>query len=66
MVDMIIVGHVMGKVGLSGVSVGGDLVSFLTFIAMGFANAGQVIISQYLGAKKRENGNKLIFPLFFL
>ena len=64
MVDMIIVGHVMGKVGLSGVSVGGDLVSFLTFIAMGFANAGQVIISQYLGAKKRENISRFVAAMF--
>ena len=64
MVDMIIVGHVMGKVGLSGVSVGGDLVSFLTFIAMGFSNAGQVIISQYLGAGRRESISRFVAALF--
>ncbi|MCR4606513.1 MAG: MATE family efflux transporter, partial [Oscillospiraceae bacterium] len=64
MVDMIIVGHVMGKVGLSGVSVGGDLITFLTFIAMGFANAGQVIISQYLGARKRESISRFVAALF--
>ena len=64
MVDMIIVGHVMGKVGLSGVSVGGDLITFLTFIAMGFANAGQVIISQYLGARKRESISRFVAELF--
>lgn len=64
MVDMIIVGHVMGKVGLSGVSVGGDLVGFLTFIAMGFSNAGQVIISQYLGAKKYDSISRFVAALF--
>ena len=64
MVDMIIVGHVMGKVGLSGVSVGGDLVGFLTFIAMGFSNAGQVIISQYLGAGKRESISRFVAAMF--
>ena len=54
MADMIIVGHVMGEVGLSAVSVGGDVSNLLTFIAMGFANAGQVIISQHLGAGKKD------------
>lgn len=54
MVDMIVVGNVMGKAGLSAVSVGGDLAHLLTFVAMGFSNAGQVIIAQYIGAKKRE------------
>ena len=32
MVDMIIVGNVVGKTGLSAVSVGGDITTFLTFI----------------------------------
>ena len=52
MVDMIIVGHVLGDVGLSAVSVGGDVSNFLTFIALGFSNAGQVIISSYIGEGK--------------
>ena len=46
MVDMVIVGRSLGKVGLSAVSVGGDVSNFLTFVAMGFSNAGQVIIAQ--------------------
>lgn len=55
--DMVIVGHVLGKVGLSAVSIGGDVANFLMFFAMGFANAGQVIIAQLLGAgKTRELG----------
>lgn len=54
MVDMIIVGQVMGEVGLSAVAVGGDVTNMLAFIAMGFAAAGQVIISQLIGAGKRE------------
>lgn len=53
MVDMIIVGQVMGEVGLSAVAVGGDVTNLLAFIAMGFAAAGQVIISQLIGAGKR-------------
>ena len=54
MVDMVIVGHIMGKVGLSAVAVGGDVTNFLAFIAMGFSAAGQVIISKMLG-EGRQN-----------
>ena len=54
MVDMIVVGKVLGKAGLSAVAVGGDVSHFLTFVSMGFANAGQVIIARYIGARQRE------------
>ena len=54
MVDMIVVGHVLGQVGLSAVSVGGDLSSFMTFVAMGFSAAGQVLIAQYIGEGRRD------------
>ena len=60
MVDMIIVGQMLGKVGLSAVSIGGDVANFLTFISMGFGSAGQVIISQLLGAKQREKLGRFI------
>ena len=48
--DMIIVGRFVGKAGLGAVSIGTDILHFLCFIAMGFSNAGQVIISQLIGA----------------
>lgn len=64
MVDMIIVGHVNGEIGLSAVSVGGDVSNFLTFIAIGFSSAGQVIISQYIGANRRELIGKFIGTMF--
>ena len=60
MVDMVVVGKVVGEAGLSGLSVGGDVLSFLTFLSMGFSNAGQVIISQYIGAGWRERLSRLI------
>ncbi len=63
-VDMVVVGHVLGKTGLSAVSVGGDVSGFLTFIAMGFSNAGQVIIAQLIGAGKRERLGKFIATMF--
>ncbi|MBR5479490.1 MAG: MATE family efflux transporter, partial [Clostridia bacterium] len=64
MVDMIIVGQANGKVGISAVSVGGDVSNFLTFIAMGFSSAGQVIISQLLGANQKEKIGKFIGTMF--
>lgn len=54
MVDMVIVGNVLGKPGISAVSVGGDVTHFLTFVAMGFSNAGQVIIAKYIGSKQQN------------
>ena len=60
MVDMIIVGHVLGKTGTSAVSVGGDVSALLTFVAMGFSNAGQVIIARYIGAKRIDKLGKFI------
>lgn len=54
MVDMVIVGNELGKVGLSSVSVGGDVSNLLTFIVMGFANAGQVIIAKLIGSKQKD------------
>lgn len=60
MVDMIIVGNKLGKVGISAVSVGGDVSNLLTFVAMGFANAGQVLIAQFIGAKQKDRLGKFI------
>lgn len=54
MVDMMVVGNVVGKAGLSAVSVGGSITDFFTVLVIGFANAAQIIISQLLGAKRRE------------
>ena len=60
MVDMIIVGHVLGKEGISAVSVGGDISHFMTFIAMGFSNAAQVIIAKYVGRNERDKLFKFV------
>ena len=64
MVDMIVVGQVEGNAGLSAISIGGDISHFLTFIAMGFSSAGQVIIAQYIGAKQKEKVGKFIGTMF--
>ena len=54
MVDMMVVGSVLGKAGTSAVSVGGDVSNLLTFIAMGFSSAGQVIIARLIGGGERK------------
>ena len=64
LVDMIIVGQYVGSVGLSAVSVGGEVTQFFMFLSMGIAGAGQVIISQYIGRKDYENLNSFIGTLF--
>ena len=60
MVDMIIVGNRLGKTGISAVSVGGDVTAMLTFVAMGFASAGQVLIARLIGFGKRELIGKFV------
>ena len=64
MVDMIIVGQTLGKMGLSAVSIGGDVAGFLTFFAMGFSSAGQVIIAQFLGANEHKKLGSFIGTMF--
>ena len=64
MVDMIVVGKYVGSVGLSAVSIGGDILNMLTFVAMGFSSAGQIIISQYTGAGRKDKVTKLIGTMF--
>lgn len=63
-VDMVIVGQKLGKAGLSAVAVGGDITNFMTFFGMGFANAGQVIISQYIGSKQQDKLSRFIGTMF--
>ena len=48
-VDMVIVGQFVGSAGLSAVSIGAEFMHFLTFIAVGFAQAGQIMIAQSIG-----------------
>ena len=64
LVDMVVVGQVIGGPGMSAVSIGGDLLHLLTFLAMGFSSAGQVIIAQLVGAGKKEEMRRTIGTLF--
>ena len=60
MVDMVVVGQTLGDTGISAVSVGGDLSQLLTFVAMGFSNAGQVLIAKYIGAGQKEKIGRFV------
>lgn len=60
MVDMVVVGQFVGSAGLSAVSIGSDLLHMLTFLAMGLCNAGQVIISQFVGAGDNKSVSRTI------
>ncbi len=64
LVDMVIVGNYIGKTGMSAVSIGGDILHLLTFVAMGFSSAGQVIIARAVGAGRREEIRKTIGTMF--
>ena len=64
MVDMIVVGRYVGSAGLSAVSVGGEVLMMLTFIATGISNAGQVTIAQFIGAGKKDMVSRMVGTLF--
>ena len=63
-IDMIIVGEYVGTPGLSAVSQSSQILNFATMVCLGFSNAGQVLISQALGAGKRKEMNRIIGTLF--
>lgn len=63
-VDMVVVGQKMGGAGMSAVSIGGDVLHLLTFLAMGFSSAGQVLIARDVGAGRMEKVKKTIGTMF--
>lgn len=63
-IDMVIVGEYVGTAGLSAVSQSSQIVNFATMVCLGFSNAGQVLISQALGAGKRKEMNRIIGTMF--
>ena len=65
-IDMVIVVKYVGTPGLSAVSQSSQILSFATMVCLGFSNAGQVLISQALGAGKRKEINEIIGTLFGL
>ena len=66
MVDMIAVGRFVGTQGLSAVSIGGEVLQLITFVAMGFSNAGQILISRYVGEDRKDLVGEMVGTLFTL
>ena len=64
LVDMVVVGQHIGGAGMSAVSIGGDLLHLITFVAMGFSSAGQVLIARDVGAGRMDQVKKTIGNLF--
>jgi len=65
-VDMIVVGRFVGTEGLSAVSIGGEVLQLITFVAMGFSNAGQILISRFVGENRYDRVGKMVGTLFTL
>ena len=66
MVDMIVVGRFVGTQGLSAVAIGGEVLQLITFVAMGFSNAGQILISRYVGENRTDLVGEMVGTLFTL
>ncbi len=66
MVDMIVVGRFIGKEGLSAVAIGGEVLMLITFVAMGFSNAGQILISRFVGENRKDRIGEMVGTLFTL
>ena len=66
LVDMIVVERFNGTPGLSAVSIGGEVLMLVTFVAMGFSNAGQILISRYVGSKRTDLVGEMVGTLFTL
>ncbi len=63
-VDMVVIGQVIGGHGMSAVSTGGNILHILTFLAMGFSSAGQVLIARFVGADNMDAVKKTIGTMF--
>ena len=63
-IDMAVVGKYVGTAGLSGVAQSSQIVNFAAMLCFGFANAGQVLVAQALGAGKKKEMNGIIGTLF--
>lgn len=63
-VDMVIVGQVVGSHGLSAVTNASQLFNLFVMLCMGFATGGQVYLAQLIGSGQRKRLNRTIGTLF--
>lgn len=62
--DMLIVGWYSGEAGISGVSIGSQVVMLVTNLIIGFTVGGTVLIAQYFGARRLDDVKQTIGTLF--
>lgn len=65
-IDMMIVGRYVGPDGLAAVSQSSQILNFVTMLCLGYSNAGQVLVSQAIGAGKKKEMSRIIGTLFIL
>ena len=61
--DVIIIGKFVGNVGTVGVNTGGEIADMVMPVAMGFSSAGQIYISQLMGARREEKVRETVGTL---
>lgn len=65
-VNLVVIGKFVGSIGTVGVNTGGELADMFAPIAMGFATAGQIYITQLIGVKNFERtGKTTLYTLFY-
>jgi putative MATE family efflux protein len=65
-VDLIVISQFVGKGGTVAVSTGGEIIDFMSPLAMAFAMAGQVYIAQLAGANDKERTHEAVGTLLTL
>ncbi len=63
-VDAVIIGQFLGSYGIVAVSMGGKMLALYTLVGTALAAAGQVLISQHIGAGRKDELNSTIGTLF--
>lgn len=63
-IDMIVVGQFVGSIGLSAVSIGGQITMFLTCLCTGFSTGAQILISQLAGRHEEKKLSCAIGTIF--
>ena len=59
LVDLMVVSHLMGNAGASGVSNSAQIVLLLTNIAVGLANGGNILVSQFFGSREKDSQERV-------
>ena len=63
-VDTAIIGRFMGSTGIVACSLGGKMLNLFTNISVALAGGGQILVSQIVGAKRRDELNSCIGTMF--